>query len=132
MHRAISMAASGGQPFHLQLIGGEPTLVPGLVEEAAALAHDSGQCFSIGIQTNGTCLTSDLIGIIKKYRMEVGVSLDGPPAVHEHQRGMAAETLRGLQLLDREGIRGITACDLYRTLWQMENFHPQNNRKGKI
>jgi uncharacterized protein len=36
--------------------------------------------------------------------MAVGVSLDGPPAVHEQQRGMAAETLRGLKLLEREGI----------------------------
>lgn len=104
IRRAISLAVSGGQPFHLQLTGGEPVLVPGMVEEAAALAHDAGQCFSIGIQTNGTCLTSDLIAIIKKYQMEVGVSLDGPPVIHEQQRGRASETFRGLQLLERENI----------------------------
>ncbi len=104
IRRAISLAVSGGQPFHLQLTGGEPTLVPGLVEEAASLAFNAGECFSIGIQTNGTCLTSDLIAIIKKYQMEVGVSLDGPPSIHEQQRGRASETFRGLQLLERENI----------------------------
>lgn len=104
MQRAISLAVSGGNPFHLQLTGGEPTLVPGLVEEAAALANDAGQCISIGIQTNGTCLTPVLAGIFKKYHIEVGVSLDGPPSIHEQQRGRASDTFRGLQLLERERI----------------------------
>lgn len=104
IRRAISLSVSGGQPFHLQLTGGGPTLVPGLVEEAASLAFNAGKCFSIGIQTNGTCLTPALAGIFKKYHIEVGVSLDGPPSIHEQQRGRASETFRGLQLLERENI----------------------------
>jgi uncharacterized protein len=104
MARAVSLAAGGGQPFHLQLTGGEPTLVPALIQRAAVLAHETGRCGSIGIQTNATCLTPALLDLFSAYKIEVGVSLDGPPAVHHQQRGMAAETLRGLHLLETAGI----------------------------
>ena len=104
MVRAVSLAAGGGRPFHLQLTGGEPTLVPALIERAVVLAHETGRCSSIGIQTNATCLTPDLLDLFRAHRIEVGVSLDGPPAVHQRQRGMAAETLRGLHSLETAGI----------------------------
>ncbi|MGD9215662.1 MAG: radical SAM protein [Desulfobacteraceae bacterium] len=104
MVRAISLAADSGTPFHLQLTGGEPTLVPASMEKAITLAHATGICRSIGIQTNATCLTPDLIDLFRAYKIEVGVSLDGPPSVHHQQRGMAAETLRGLHLLETAGI----------------------------
>ncbi|WP_157068119.1 radical SAM protein, partial [Desulfosarcina cetonica] len=38
---AIDLVASSGQSFHLQLTGGEPTLVPGAIETAARLARDT-------------------------------------------------------------------------------------------
>jgi uncharacterized protein len=104
MARAISIAAAGGKPFHLQLTGGEPTLVPAAIEKAAALAHATGICGSVGLQTNATGLKHDLLDLVKAYQIEVGVSLDGPPSVHQQQRGMAAETLRGLHLLEAVGI----------------------------
>lgn len=104
MVRAVSLVAGGGYSFHLQLTGGEPTLVPALIERAAVLAHETGRCDSIGIQTNATCLTPELLDLFRAYQIEVGVSLDGPPSVHQQQRGMAAETLRGLHLLETAGI----------------------------
>jgi uncharacterized protein len=104
MVRAISLAADGGKPFHLQLTGGEPILVPALIERATVLARQTGRCGSIGIQTNATCLTPGLIDFIRNHKIEVGVSLDGSPSVHQRQRGMAGETLRGLQLLENAGI----------------------------
>ncbi len=110
MQRAISMAAAAQQPFHLQLTGGEPTLVPALIQKAAALAKGTGRCRSIGIQTNGTCLTPELLELFKTHGVQVGVSLDGPPPVHQQQRGMAAETLRGVRLLESADIPfGVTA-----------------------
>jgi uncharacterized protein len=104
MVRAISMAADGGKPFHLQLTGGEPTLVPTLLDRAAVLAHQTGRCDSIGIQTNATRLTPALLDVIGNHKIEVGVSLDGPPSIHQQQRGMATQTLRGLQLLETSGV----------------------------
>jgi len=100
LEQAIGMAATAGSRFHLQLTGGEPTLVPALVEAAADRARKTGRCPTIGIQTNGTCLTRDMLRLFQQVDMQVGVSLDGPPQVHQTQRGMAAETLRGLQLLE--------------------------------
>ncbi len=104
IRQAIDLAASQGQPFHLQLTGGEPTLLPAAIHNAATLARDTGRCRSLGIQTNATGLTPELLALFKAHDMQVGVSLDGPPAIHEQQRGMAAETLRGLQMLDAAGV----------------------------
>ena len=101
---AIQLVAAHGQPFHLQLTGGEPTLAPDAVQMAADLACSSGHCHTLGIQTNATCLTPELLSLFKAHAVQVGVSLDGPPAIHERQRGMAAETLQGLQRLDTAGI----------------------------
>ncbi|BBO82432.1 radical SAM/SPASM domain-containing protein [Desulfosarcina ovata subsp. sediminis] len=103
MRQAIGQASSQ-KPFHLQLTGGEPTLVPLSIEKAAILARKTGRCRSLGIQTNATCLTPDLLTLFKTYSFQIGVSLDGPPAIHQQQRGMAAETLRGLQQLEGAGI----------------------------
>lgn len=102
--RAMALAADGGQPFHLQLTGGEPTLVPEMIAQAAVLAKATGRCSSLGIQTNATGLTPEVLKLFKTHGLQVGVSLDGPPSVHEAQRGMAAETLRGLQLLESTDI----------------------------
>jgi uncharacterized protein len=100
MQQAVGLAGAAGLSFHLQLTGGEPTLVPSLIETAADLALKTGRCHTIGIQTNGTCLTRNILTIFQRYGMQVGVSLDGPPQVHQNERGMAAQTLRGLQLLE--------------------------------
>jgi uncharacterized protein len=97
---ALSLVSTQKEPFHLQLTGGEPTLLPDLIKTAAKLAANTRQCHSIGIQTNGTCLTLDLLKIFKRHQFQIGISLDGPPSIHQLQRGMAAETLRGLQLLE--------------------------------
>ena len=104
MGKAIREVASQNQRFHLQLTGGEPTLVTESIQQAVALARDTGNCCGIGIQTNATCLTTELLRLFKTHEMQVGVSLDGPPAVHEQQRGRTAETLRGLQMLESAGI----------------------------
>ena len=100
IRQAIGIAAEDGHPLHLQLTGGEPTLVPSSVEKAAMLARDTGLCRSMGIQTNGTVLTQEMIALFKRYGFKVGVSLDGPPEIHQKQRGMAAETFRGLRMLE--------------------------------
>ena len=90
----------GTGPVHVQLTGGEPCLVPELVEKAVQGLRSSGRACSIGIQTNGTLLTPELARLFKDRDIQVGVSLDGPPAVHESLRGKAGRTLGGLRLLE--------------------------------
>ncbi|MFH0727795.1 MAG: radical SAM protein [Pseudomonadota bacterium] len=100
MERAFALAGESGRSFHLQLTGGEPTLVPERIEAAARLARNTVNCRSVGIQTNATRLTPELLTLLKHYDIQIGVSFDGPPAVHQQQRGMASETLKGLGLLE--------------------------------
>ena len=104
LDQAFALAASGSGPLHIQLTGGEPTLVPELIEAAAQRAVPMSRAYTLGIQINGTCLDERVIALFKRYRLQVGVSLDGPPAIQEQLRGKAAATLRGLQLLESYGV----------------------------
>jgi uncharacterized protein len=62
------------------------------------------------IQTNGTLLAQDWCDFIKKYRIKLGVSVDGPDFIHDAHRkrrsgrGSHAETMRGVFLLQRNDI----------------------------
>ncbi|MBM9538439.1 radical SAM/SPASM domain-containing protein [Desulfobulbus alkaliphilus] len=100
LEKAFDLAIAGSGPLHIQLTGGEPTLVPELIEAAAQRALIASRPCTMGIQTNGTCLDAQTVALLKRYRIQVGVSLDGPPAIQEEVRGKSAETLRGLQLLE--------------------------------
>nr|WP_320012534.1 radical SAM protein [uncultured Desulfobulbus sp.] len=104
LQRALWMAGQGEGPLHIQLSGGEPCLVPGLIELAAQGASHLNRPVTLGIQVNGTCLNDEVIRLLKKFQLQVGVSLDGPPQIQESLRGRAKETLRGLMLLEQENI----------------------------
>ncbi|WP_448382134.1 radical SAM protein [Desulfosoma sp.] len=100
LEQALGLAARSGRPFHVQLSGGEPTLVPELIEQTAELLRDSGLSYTLGLQTNGTRLTPDLVHLFRRHGIQVGISLDGPPPIHESLRGAFAQTLAGMQLLE--------------------------------
>jgi len=93
-----------GYPCHIQVTGGEPTLVPDKIARAAELSRLLPVKPRLAIQTNATLLTRELGDLFKEYEFQVGVSLDGPPAVHDRGRGRASETLRGLKLLESMNI----------------------------
>ncbi|MGQ9920588.1 MAG: radical SAM protein [Desulfobacca sp.] len=99
--RALTLAAGSGRPFHVQLSGGEPTLVPELIAYTAQRLRKLGGRATLGLQTNGTRLTSALVTLVQRYHLQVGLSVDGPPAVHDALRGGFAETLAGMQLLEQ-------------------------------
>jgi len=91
-------------PCHIQITGGEPTLVPERIamvaEKCAAMASRP----KLAIQTNATLLTREMVSLFKKYEIQVGISLDGPPDVHDRLRGQASECLRGMKLLEEEKV----------------------------
>lgn len=89
-----------GRPAHVQLAGGEPTLVPSLIEHVAKrVVEIRWGKVTCGIQTNAARLDGDIIAMLKRHSVRVGVSVDGPPPVHEKTRGSAAQTFRGLLAL---------------------------------
>ena len=129
--RALALADSGSTPLHIQFTGGEATLVPELVEAAAQRIEALTRPCTTGIQTNATSLDVRMLALMQRYKLQVGVSLDGPPAVHEALRGQAAATLRGMQLLESHGIpfRVTTVvsdqnvASLDKLAWVLAGFH---------
>ncbi|MFK5953206.1 MAG: radical SAM protein, partial [Desulfobacterium sp.] len=97
--RAIDLALASGTPFHVQLSGGEPTLVPQAVCHAAQRLRTLSPTSTLGLQTNATCIDKAMADMMLRFHMDVGVSLDGPPHIQEKLRGKAKETFQGLQYL---------------------------------
>jgi len=73
--------------------GGEPTLL-GLDFFRQAVKYQrefgrGGQVVGNGLQTNGILIDSDWAHFLREFRFLVGLSLDGPQAVHDHYRRFA-------------------------------------------
>lgn len=84
---------SSSRYSHFVWHGGEPTLVPlEFYETAMAYQEEAqrpGQFMANTIQTNGTVLTDEWLEFLKRHRFRVGVSLDGPPELHDRMRPTA-------------------------------------------
>lgn len=93
-----------GSPCHIQITGGEPTLVPEHIAMVAEKSATMANRPKLAIQTNATLLTRDMVSLFKEYEIQVGISLDGPPDVHDRLRGQATKCLRGMKLLESEGV----------------------------
>jgi uncharacterized protein len=103
---------TGRDEVSVTLHGGEPTLVGAARARAFCDAARSGlegvADVRLAIQTNGTRLTPAWVQLFAEHRVDVGVSIDGPPRVHDRERvdhrgrGSYAAVRRGLELL-RDG-----------------------------
>jgi uncharacterized protein len=105
--------------MNLTLHGGEPTLVgPDRVQTLLARARETlGESLGdVAMQTNGILLNEKWIEVIRANGIRVGVSLDGPPEVHDairvdHAgRGSYAASVRGLRLLQDAGLSPGLLC----------------------
>ena len=94
--------------------GGEPTLM-GLDFYRRAVAIEAryrkpGQTIQNTLQTNGTLLTDEWCAFFRENGFLVGVSLDGPPAMHDayrpDRRGQptADRVIAGIRLLQEHGV----------------------------
>lgn len=91
--------------------GGEPLLAgEAFFREAAAIAARSGRSVDFSVQTNGMLLTPSLAEFFAAEGWLVGVSVDGPPELHDRFRcdhggcGSSAAVRRGLDLLRAAGV----------------------------
>lgn len=99
--------------------GGEPTLL-GLAffERAIELQekHRGGKVVRNSLQTNGTLLDDRWAGFLKDHGFLVGISVDGPPELHDRYRldkGGAPtheRVMRGLDALRRHGVDFNVLC----------------------
>ena len=99
--------------------GGEPTLMPPDVFDRLAECAQrvlGKRLRSISIQTNATLIDERWVRIFRRHNIGVGVSLDGPPAVHDAARvdlrghGSYAKTMAGIRMLREGGINPNILC----------------------
>lgn len=73
---------------HIRLFGGEPLLNIKVIEKTCELVRDKlgYPDMKFSIEINGTLLDEHIIGVLKEYNVDVGVSLDGPSKLHDSHR----------------------------------------------
>lgn len=93
------------------LFGGEPLLVPmNDLDELFAWGYQ--QFGKNGIQTNGSLITPAHVEIFKKYKVNVGISVDGPAELNDMRwagtlsrtRNLSQKTHQNIKLLVQNGI----------------------------
>ncbi|GAA0464130.1 hypothetical protein Ade02nite_31020 [Paractinoplanes deccanensis] len=105
----VNLILHGGEP----LLAGRDRLRSAVRTLRAALPP--GCTASVGLQTNGTLVDKAILGDFRELGVSVGVSLDGPPALHDRHRryangrGSFAEVHRALTLLAEPARRDVYA-----------------------
>ena len=77
--------------FHISMHGGEPLLFPKarfrrLCERLRAIGDTRGCQIEISVNTNGTLIDREWCDIFRQWVNNVGVSIDGPKAIHDRLR----------------------------------------------
>ena len=84
--RSLSILYTGEKKPHIIFHGGEPLLIEtkALDNFCKRLQDETGVTFSI--QTNATLITDEVMELFKRYRFEVGLSLDGCNEIQNQAR----------------------------------------------
>ncbi|MBV9156241.1 MAG: radical SAM protein, partial [Acidobacteriaceae bacterium] len=115
-----AFAARAARDFEIKIItlifhGGEPLLMskPRFADMCETLrGHESGFEFKFALQTNGVLVDDGWIDLFDRYKIGVGVSLDGPPVVNDLHRldlkGRSSydRTVAGLRRLQEAAAQG--------------------------
>ena len=113
-----AIEAEGG-PF--TLFGGEPLLIP-LRDLEELWAWGLDQYGNNSLQTNGAAIKDEHYPLFKKYKVHVGISMDGPGELNdarwagtvENTRAATARTDRAIERLCRERIAASLIITLHR------------------
>lgn len=92
MEKAVRMMFKSKSPhLTMEFQGGEPSLMPDLIEYGAKLAHEINEVENRNINyvlcTNSVNLTDKMLSICKQYDITISTSLDGPAFLHNSNRG---------------------------------------------
>jgi uncharacterized protein len=112
--RRVFESSYAGEQITVIWHAGEPMVLPASYYEAAFQAIERLRPAEIRIrhsfQTNGTLITKERCDLIRQWEVGIGVSIDGPRAMHDANRitrsgkGTFELAMRGVRLLQSEGI----------------------------
>jgi uncharacterized protein len=104
--------------------GGEPLLFPKhrfvtFQKKLDAIEERTGCMLPRGVSTNAILIDEEWAKILKEYNINVSVSIDGPPEIHDKYRidmkgkGSHADTIAGVENLTKAGIEPgfISVCN---------------------
>jgi len=103
-HTVVSFGWHGGDPLVLN-----PKFFKQILQVQARYRRP-GQMVRNAVQTNGTLFDPEWLDFIRAHEIGLGISLDGPPEIHDRQRidrfgaGTFEQVLAGIQLLQSEQI----------------------------
>jgi len=100
--RALDLMSDS--PLKIQFAGGEPLLNLPLIERVLEYASAECNTVSFSIQTNGTILNDEIIDVLKRYKVAIGVSLDGKPETNNYLRGNTKAVIDNILLLRDHGL----------------------------
>jgi uncharacterized protein len=110
----FSFMSTGQRCYTIGWQGGEPAMMGvDFFKKAVELEErycPRGAVVSNGLQTNGTMIDDEFAALLSKYRFLVGVSIDGPPDIHDRFRlradggGSHARVLEGIECLTRNEV----------------------------
>jgi uncharacterized protein len=105
------------RPYQIFFYGGEPLLnKETMFYLVRKLSKVKSLNFSFGINTNASLINRKIAKKFKKYNFQVVVSLDGWKEIHDQMRvypngkGTYYDTIRGLTILQEEGIQPGISC----------------------
>lgn len=117
IERTLYLVLASIQSDNLTIIyhGGEPLLWDhSMLDEACrlatALSASSKKRVSFGIQSNLTLLDEDHVAVLKRHRVQIGTSIDGPADLHDMHRSHLAETMSGMRLARENGFFSGAIC----------------------
>ncbi|MCD6309698.1 MAG: radical SAM protein [Candidatus Eremiobacteraeota bacterium] len=103
-----------GPNFVIDFHGGEPLLefdnIVASIKHARKVNEEVKKCLSFITQTNGVLITREMALTMKEIGLRPGISIDGPPEVHNKYRkypngkGSHKEVWRGIELVRDVGI----------------------------
>ncbi len=94
LDQALDLISNTKKPCHIQITGGEPTLVPEKIARVAEQSRLLSAKVQLAIQSNATLLTRELGRLFKEYKFQVGVSLDDPSGVVDVSHSQAPSFLK--------------------------------------
>lgn len=158
MQRTIDVAVTMphkliGIEFH----GGEPLLQFGDIQKAILYGEKAAKAknkkLKFLIQSNGTLLNEGIANFIKKHKIDIGISLDGPKDIHDRNRvfpngqGSHGRIMKNIELLRKKNIKFsvLSVVEDHKDIHRIFNFiaskkiasmklnfiFPQGRAKGK-